>query len=120
MKKVIRFFGEVIICLADIIRMLRNILKFVVIIGICLGVLIFTMLATFEAFHFIQPTEYISEYGRPLDIFAKDIWAWIVAGLGWVTMLYGVNKMLVADREETKRDDQLRKEDDTWLGSDDF
>ena len=68
-----------------------------------MGILMITMLATFEAFHFIQPDNYIPEYGYQLDIFAKDFWAWIVAGLGWVTMIYGANKMLVADKQDNKR-----------------
>lgn len=114
MIKIIHFFGEVLVCLAEILKAISNLLRFFFIVGICMGILVITMLATFEAFHFIQPTEYIPEYGRQLDIFGKDVWAWIVAGLGWVTMIYGANKMLLADK---KKDMNLMetREPNTWL-----
>ena len=102
MIKVIHFLGEVLISLAEIFKALSNLLRFFVVIGICLSIILITMVATFEAFHLIQPTDFVPEYGRQLDIFAKDIWAWVVAVLGWVTMIYSANKMLAADREASK------------------
>jgi len=115
MIKVIRFFGEVLVSLAEILKALSNMLRFAFIIGICMGILMITMLATFEAFHFIQPTDFVPEYGRQLDVFAKDFWAWIVAGLGWVTMIYAANKMLVADNKKNNSGKQRRKEYESWL-----
>jgi len=112
MIKVIHFLGEVLISLAEIFKALSNLLRFFVVIGICLSIILITMVATFEAFHLIQPTDFVPEYGRQLDIFAKDIWAWIVAGLGWVTMIYTANKVLAADNKNRK---QGNKEYETWL-----
>lgn len=97
------FIGNLLISVAAFLSFLRNILLFTLTIGICLGIFMITMMATFEAFHFIQPTDFVPEYGPQLDIFAKDIWAWVVAGLGWVTMIYGANKLLIADNKESKR-----------------
>lgn len=114
MIKIIHFLGEVLINLAEILKAIANLLRFFFIVGICLGILMITMLATFEAFHFIQPTDYVPEFGRQLDVFKTDFWAWVVAGLGWVTMIYGANKMLVADKQQQKRDGELMKTK-TWL-----
>ena len=97
------FIGNLLISVAAFLSFLRNILFFTLTIGICLGILMITIVATFEAFHLIQPTDFVPEYGRQLDIFAKDIWAWVVAGLGWVTMIYAANKLLIADNKESKR-----------------
>ena len=97
------FIGNLLISLAAFISFLRNVLFFGLTIGICVGIFMITMLATFEAFHFIQADTYVPEYGYQLDIFAKDFWAWIVAGLGWVTIIYAANKMLIADRRESKK-----------------
>lgn len=115
MIKIIHFFGEILISLANILKFSSNALRFLLIIGICMGIIMITMLATFEALHFIQPETYVPEYGMQLDIFAKDIWAWIVAGLGWVTMIYGANKMLIADKEYNKKMEQHKETTSTWL-----
>ena len=102
MIKAINFLGSVIVWLATFVKMLQNLLKFFFLIGFGLGVLMLTFMATFEALHFVQPVEYANQYGMPLDIFAKDLWAWIVAILGWTTMGYGIHKMFEADKEYDK------------------
>ena len=96
------FIGNLLISIAAFLSFLRNVLFFTLTIGICMGILMITMVATFEAFHLIQPTDFVPEYGRQLDIFAKDIWAWVVAVLGWATMIYAANKLLVADKQGSK------------------
>ena len=117
MIKIIRFLGEVILFLAGMIKFLSGALKFILLIGICMGILIFTMLATFEAFHFVTPMENASSYGMPLDIFDKDLWAWVVAVLGWTTMLYGVKKMFESDKEYEKSLKRSKETTSTWLES---
>lgn len=117
MIKIIRFLGGIILFLAGMIKFLSGALKFILLIGICMGILIFTMLATFEAFHFVTPVEHASSYGMPLDIFAKDLWAWVVAVLGWTTMIYGAKKMLIADKEYEKSLDESKESTSTWLES---
>ena len=115
MKRIVWFLGDIILFLAGMIKFLSGALKFILLFGICFGILIFTMLATFEAFHFITPIEHASSYGMPLDIFAKDLWAWVVAVLGWTTMIYGVHKMIASDKEYEKSLERNKEETNTWL-----
>ena len=104
--------GEIILFLAGMIKFLSTTLKFIIVIGIVMGVFIFTIVATFEAFHLIVPEmQQTAGYAVPNDIFAKDLWAWVVAILGWTTMVYGVQKMFAADKAEDKRMEEARK---TW------
>ena len=111
--KTIRFLGTAILVLADIIKAMSNILKFFLVIGICMGILVLTLMATFEVFHIIQPLNYATEY-MEFDIFDKDIWAGIVAFFGWVTMLYGASKMIAAEKQNTL-DLRETRENSDWV-----
>lgn len=113
MIKAIHFLGTAILVLANIIRAMSNILKFFLVIGICIGVLVLTLMATFEVFHIVQPLNYATEY-QDLDIFDKDIWAGIVAFFGWVTILYGASKMLAAEKQNTL-DLRETRENSDWV-----
>jgi len=117
MIKLIHFLGDVILWLATFVKMLQNLLKFFFLFTIVLGILMFTMLATFEALHFIRPLENASGYGIPLDIFGRDLWAWVVAILGWTTMLYGIKKMFDGDKEYYKKleEESVTRKSNTWV-----
>ena len=98
MIKIIHFLGDIIIWFAKLIRVLSMVLKFSIIVTIVLGVLLCTMIATF---HILSP--------YPIDIIKHDIWIWIIAVLGWTTMIFGVKKMLDSDKklEETRKSNAL-------------
>ena len=91
MIKIIHFLGDIIIWLGKLISTLSMVLKFGILVTIVLGILLCTLIAT---------TQIISPY--PININMHDIWIWIIAVLGWITMVFGVKKLFNSDKELEK------------------
>jgi len=101
--------GGIILFLAGMIKFLSAALKLLLIMGFFVGIFMVTIMATFEALHLVQPVDYVNQYGAAPDLFATDLWAWVVAVLGWTTIGYGISKMFAADKAETKRLGEINK-----------
>ena len=99
MRVIKNFIGNLLIALAAFISFLRNVLFFILTMGIVLGILLITMIAFFELTGRVMP--HAQEVPMPFDLFGKWYWEAIVVVLGSLTMWQGIVKMFEADKKDS-------------------
>ena len=95
------FIGSMLIGLAGIIRGLNNALIFMLLIGIGLGIFMFTLLAFMDLVHIAMPV--MNPEYEVIDVFKKPVWSVVVFVLGSATMWLGIQKMYLEDKKERKK-----------------
>lgn len=92
------FIGTILVGLARIIGLLNNVLIFMLLIGIGLGIFLATLLAFMDLVHIGLP--HMNPEYEVIDVFEKPIWSIVVFVLGSATMWLGIQKMYLEDRKE--------------------
>ncbi len=83
------FIGNILIGLAGIIRFLHTILLFLLVMGLCLGIMMITLIAFLELIGSVFGTHPEIQ----LDLIKKWYWEVIILFLGSATMWQGLKKM---------------------------
>lgn len=98
MVRVIHFLGDLLIFFSIFIRMLRIVFKFMIILGIVMGIFGVTIMAAFDL---VSPD---------VNVFGKPIWSILILVIGLATMWQGISKGLEEERELRKPVDTLMDE----------
>jgi len=101
------FIGGFLIALAAFLSFLRNMIFFVLTVGIVGGIFIITMFSLFELFGRVSPQDFPME----IVLFKKPIWDVVVVVLGGATMWLGIKKMFESDEADSK----VRTKDKEYL-----
>ena len=92
------FIGNFLIALAAFISFLRNMLFFILTVGLVLGVLVITMIALLELISMASPASPYTDY--QIVVLGKWYWCVIVFVIGASTMWLGLSKMLEDDTKD--------------------
>lgn len=85
MIKTIHFLGNIFILLADMFKMMSNLLKFMLVMGIIIGIFMATMIAGFDLID------------SKINVFGKTVWDVIILVIGTATMWQGIVKLTFND-----------------------
>lgn len=99
------FIGNILIGLAAFITFLYNMLFFILILGIVMGIFMITMIGFFDLIGHIIPN---SE--TQMNILKKPIWDIIAVVLGSATVWLGLSKMFENDKQLDKNIEILENE----------